>query len=327
MTVRILNEADLRQAIGITAPALAAIETAFTWLADGLVSMPPVMHIGVPDFHGDVDAKGGFVSGQPGVVVKIASGFFDNAKLGLPSSSGLMVVLDARTGFCQAILLDNGYLTDLRTGLAGAVAAKHLARADTRTVGVIGAGAQARYQVRSLQLVRPFERVLVWSRSATGAAKYAAEMAPALGVEVIIAASPEDVVRGSDLVVPTTPSREPIVRAAWLRPGLHITAMGSDLPFKQELDAAVLARADLLVADRRSQCATIGELHHALDAGTIADAADVVELGEITSGRAAGRKSPEQVTVCDLTGTGVQDVAIALLALRAATAAGLGQVV
>jgi ectoine utilization protein EutC len=323
MAVRILNEAELRQAVGIDHESLAAIEQAFTWLADGLVDMPPIMHIGAGE-AGDVDVKGAFVRGQPGVVVKIASGFYGNAALGLPSSSGLMVVLDAKTGFCQAVLLDNGYLTDLRTGMAGAVAAKHLARADTRVAGVIGAGAQARYQIKSLNLVRPLARVLVWSRSVGNAERYADEMGESLGIPVDVAASVEAVVRGSDVVVTTTPSREPIVRAEWLHPGLHITAMGSDLPPKRELGPSVLAQADLLVCDSRAQCAILGELHHALDAGELRDDARVVELGEITSGRAAGRSDSSQITVCDLTGTGVQDVAIALLARARAEGRGSG---
>jgi ornithine cyclodeaminase len=324
MPVRILNEAELRQAAVMDDTALAAVENAFTWLADGLVSMPPVMHIGVGE-QGDIDAKGGYVRGQPGAVVKIASGFYGNAKFGLPSSSGLMIVFDAKTGFAQAILLDNGYLTDLRTGLAGAVAARHLAREDARVAGVIGSGVQARYQIKSLRLVRPLERVLVWSRSPDGAAGYAAEMTEALGIPVTAAESAEAVVRGSDVVVTTTPSREPLLRAEWLHPGLHITAMGSDLGFKQELEPAVLVRADLLVCDSRAQCALLGELHHALAAGLIGEGDRVTELGEVTSGRAVGRTDPAQITVCDLTGTGVQDVAIALLALRVATERGLGR--
>lgn len=324
MAVRILTEAEIREVVSIEPGSLAAVEDAFTWLADGLVSMPPIMHIEVGD-RGDIDAKGGYVTGQPGAVIKIAAGFYGNAKLGLPSGSGLMVVLDAETGRCQAILLDNGYLTNLRTGLAGAVAARHLARADTKVAGVIGAGAQARFQIHSLQLVRPLERLLVWSRSAENADRYAAEMGETLGIPVTVAESAEAVVRGSDVVVTTTQSREPLIAAEWLRPGLHITAMGSDFPAKQELAPEVLARADLVVVDRRAQCALLGELHHALEAGLLSDDSPVVELGEITSGRVAGRTSPEQITVCDLTGTGVQDVAIALRALRAATERGFGR--
>jgi ectoine utilization protein EutC len=323
MAVRILNEQEIREVVAIDPESLGAVEDAFTWLADGLVNMPPIMHIEVGD-KGDIDAKGGYVAGQPGAVIKVAAGFYGNAKLGLPSGSGLMIVLDAETGRCRAVLLDNGYLTNLRTGLAGAVAARHLAREDARVAGVIGAGAQARFQIHSLQLVRPLERLLVWSRSRDNAARYATEMGEALGIPVEVQESAEALVHGSDVVVTTTQSREPLIEAEWLHPGLHITAMGSDFPAKQELAPAVLAQADMVVVDRRAQCELLGELHHALAAGVLGDDAPVIELGEVTSGRKPGRTSAEQVTVCDLTGTGVQDVAIALLTLRKATELGLG---
>ena len=323
MTVRVLNEQEIREVVGIERDSLTAVENAFTWLADGLVNMPPIMHIEVGK-KGDIDAKGGYVDGQSGAVIKIAAGFYGNAQLGLPSGSGLMIVLDAETGRCKAILLDNGYLTNLRTGLAGAVAAKHLAREDAQVAGVIGAGAQARYQIHSLQLVRPLERLLVWSRSQDKSERYAAEMSEALGIPVEVQPSAESLVRACDVLVTTTQSRAPLIEAEWLHPGLHITAMGSDFPAKQELAAAVLAAADLVVVDRRSQCALLGELHHALEAGLIGDDAPVVELGDVTSGRHPGRTSAEQITIADLTGTGVQDVAIALRTLEMATARGLG---
>jgi ornithine cyclodeaminase len=232
-----------------------------------------------------------------------------------------MVLVSARTGLPEALLLDNGYLTDVRTGAAGAVAARHLARTRVETVGIIGAGVQARYQALALRRVREFRRVLVWGRSRERAEAYAAEMAPRLGVEVVAASDAESVVRASDIMVTTTPSREPYLRAEWLHPGLHITAMGSDGPEKKELFADVLARADLVVCDCRTQCERLGELHHARP---VPSGDRIVELGEITSGRRAGRTDDAQITVCDLTGTGVQDTAIALLAHRSAAGRGLG---
>ena len=290
--------------------------------------MPPVMHIEVAEHHGDVDIKSACVRGLDHlavkVAVKVASGFFDNPKLGLPSGGAMVVVLNAKTGFCEAVMLDNAYLTDLRTGLAGAVAARYLAPETVRTVGVLGSGAQARYQVRALRLVRDFERVLVSARDAGRTAAYAAQMSESLGLPVE-ATTPETLVRESELVITTTPTRSPIVDAAWLHPGLHITAMGADLPGKQELDPEVLRSAGRVVCDRREQCLAMGELQHAaelLDGGN-----PPIELGELTSGRTPGRQSAEEITVCDLTGTGVQDTAIASLALTRARALGAGTVI
>lgn len=256
--------------------------------------------------------------------IKIASGFFENIRLGLPTGSGLMVLVSARTGFPQAVLLDKGYLTDLRTGIAGALAARHLARETVTTVGVLGSGAQARYQTLALKHVRDFERVLVYSPTRAHVEQYAAEMGPALGAEVVPTRDAETVVRESDVVVTTTPAKQPILFAEWLHPGLHITAMGADSEHKQELQADVLGCADLLACDLKAQCFRLGELHHGLESGVISQDDEIVELGELTSGQKPGRTHDAQITVCDLTGVGVQDTAIARLAYQKAIEQGLG---
>jgi ornithine cyclodeaminase/alanine dehydrogenase-like protein (mu-crystallin family) len=206
-----------------------------------------------------------------------------------------------------------------------------------RTVGVIGAGTQGRYQVRALQLVRTFERVLVYDHSSPAVEAYVREMPGVLGEDRaalgtgglaapvhVEAADPETLVRRSDLVITCTPSHQPIVRADWLHPGLHITAMGADIPDKQELQAEVLGRASRLACDLKTQCYARGEFHHARKAGVLDDRTTVTELGDLTSGRTPGREREDEITVCALTGVGVQDTAIALLAFGRATEAGLG---
>jgi ectoine utilization protein EutC len=335
--VLVLTEREIRQVVAIDHDALAAIEDAFTRLAGGQADVPPILGLFVPDRHGEVDVKAAYLHGLPSLAIKIASGFFDNGTWGLPSGSGLMVVLSTRTGYPQAILLDNGYLTDVRTALAGAAAAGRLAPRHVRTVGVVGAGAQGRYQVRALQLVRTFEQVLVHDHSSSAVADYVAEMPGVLdadrsargigdpGARVFVeAADPETLVRRSDVVITCTPSHQPVVRAEWLHPGLHITAMGADTPEKQELDAEVLGRATRLVCDLKVQCFARGEFYHARKAGVIDDRAAVAELGELTSGRRPGRERDDEITVCALTGVGVQDTAIALLAFGRAREARLG---
>jgi ectoine utilization protein EutC len=289
------------------------------------VSLPPIMHIIVPDQNGEVDVKSAYTQGAERFAIKIAGGFWDNPRrYGIPSSSGQMVVMSARTGRCEALLLDNGYLTDVRTALAGALAARHLAREQLDTVGQIGAGAQGRFQMRALQLVRRYRRVMAFDRDAERLAAYVAEMPAVLGVEVIAARSAEELVRSCDLVTTSTPSKEPYLRAEWLHPGQHITAMGADAEHKQELFPEVLGRADRIVCDRRAQCFRLGELHHAKDAGILAEDGPVDELGELIAGLRPGRHSDEEITVCDLTGVGVQDTAISLLALDRALARGVG---
>ncbi len=321
MAIRVLTEAELRQCIRLDLELVDAIADAFTALASGRVVMPPVLHMALPDVNGEVDVKTAWLPDLPSFALKVSPGFFDNPKRGLPSLSGLMMLLSAETGRLEALLLDNGWLTDLRTAAAGAVAARHLAPANAVIAGVLGAGTQARFQIEALTLVRPILRVLVWARDEAKAEAYADEMAERLGLDVLPVASPERLVLEADVVVTATSARDPLVVADWLHPGLHITAIGADAPGKHELHPAVLAYADLLVCDSRAQCARQGELHHVL--GHHPDLA-VTELGEITAHRQPGRQSADQITVADLTGTGVQDTAIALLAYRKAVAAGLG---
>jgi ectoine utilization protein EutC len=324
MKVTILTETELRRCVTVDRQAIQAIEDGFTQLANGIVTMPPVLQILIPENRGEVDVKAAYVRGLDTFAIKIGSGFLDNWQVGLPAGSGMMVLVNARTGVPEAVLLDDGYLTDVRTGAAGAVAARYLARRNVGTVGVIGSGAQARFQILALKEVCNFSRVLVYGRTPARVAVYVSEMAALMGMEVAAAPDAESVVRQSDIVVTTTPSHEPLVRTDWLHPGLHITAMGADSPQKQELEATALRRAGILACDLKRQCFEIGELHHGLKEGAISADADIIELGELTSGRRAGRSSDQQITICDLTGVGVQDTAIALLAYGKARDAGLG---
>lgn len=318
--VTLLTEPTLRQLVPLDLRAVDAVEAAFAALGSGEVIMPPVLSMALPQVHGEVDVKTAFVPGFDRFAVKISPGFFGNPALGLPSLNGLMVALSARTGIVDAVLLDNGYLTDVRTAAAGAVAARYLAPENASTVTVLGTGVQAELQVLALTLVLPLRRCIVWGRDREKAAALAKTLCDK-GLEAFPEADPAKAVGMADVIVTTTPSRAPILLADWLLPGQHITAMGSDAPDKNELQAAVLSRADLYVADRTSQCETIGELRAARAAGV---AVDVVELGDIVCGRAPGRSRPQQLTVCDLTGTGAQDTAIADLALRAAAKAHAG---
>jgi len=322
MNITLLTEKNLRQCVRLDREVIEMVEEGFTLLSTGRVSMPPIMRIEFPEDSGEVDIKSAHVHGLDGFAVKMSSGFFNNYQLGLPSLSGMMVLLSTKTGVPQAVLLDNGYLTDVRTGAAGAVAACHLANEKIETVGVIGAGSQARYQMIGLKQVRDFKTVLVYS--VAGVEAYLEEMPRILDVEVIAMPSAEAVVRESEIVVTTTPSKEPYIRAEWLHPGLHITAMGSDAEDKQELHLQVLEAADLLVCDSRKQSFRLGEYHHGKKAGVIRSDEQVIELGELTSEAKPGRRSPSEITLCDLTGTGMQDTVIATLAYRKAMALKLG---
>jgi ectoine utilization protein EutC len=323
MKVTLLSEADIRACVGFDREALEAVAQGFSRLAEGRAVAPPVVAIEIPEHCGEVDIKTAYIEGLDSFAIKVASSFADNPAKGLPSGTGMMVLISAETGFLQALLVDNGYLTELRTGLAGALAADRLARRQIETVGVIGSGAQARYQMRGLKMVRDFTRLYVYGLVAAEIAHFVDDMGAELGVDVVVAATAESVVRESDVVVCATPARQPYLQPQWLHPGLHITSMGSDMPGKQELCPECFAKADRVACDRVSQCVVIGELHHVVDAGLL-DQSQVDELGELTAGMKPGRQTDDEITICDLTGVGVQDTAIARLAFRRATAAGLG---
>jgi ectoine utilization protein EutC len=321
----VLREEEIRTLLD-PAACIQAMERAFAAYATGKAQLPPVINLEVPEHGGEVHVKTGHLSGGAYYAVKIASGFYGNAALGLPSSNGMVLVFDAGTGAPAALLLDNGFITDLRTAAAGALAAKYLARAQLNTVAVIGSGAQARYQIQLLPLVRAFREVRVWGRDRNKADACVEDLRrAAIPSAFLVADSVEQAVRGADLVITVTASREPLLRAEWLAPGATVIAVGSDGPDKQELDVGVLARAARIVADSLPQCLRLGEIHHAVEQGAIRKEKVSAELGEIAAGLKPGRQSGEELIVCDLTGVGVQDVAAASLVMERALSAGAGE--
>ncbi|MCM2504986.1 ectoine utilization protein EutC [Aureimonas altamirensis] len=319
----ILTETDLRALVPLDVEAIDAVERAFRALAQEAVVMPPILRLDVAEHNGEVDVKTAYVPGIEGFAIKISPGFFDNPKLGLPSVNGMMVLLSARTGLVQALLLDNGYLTDIRTAAAGAVAARHLAREDARHAAIFGAGMQARLQLQALAMVRPLQGASIWARDGARAEAAAAEMTQATGLPVEAVRDPQEAARRADIIVTTTPSRAPILQRRWVRPGTHVTAMGSDAEHKNEIDPALVAAARY-VPDSLAQTRILGELHHAIAAGLVAGDRRFPELGSVIAGQATGRPNAESITFADLTGTGVQDTAIATLAHARAMSAGAG---
>lgn len=311
---RVAAWGEIREALG-RVDAVAEMERGFIAYSRGRCVVPPVGELLFEDPPGDVHLKYGYVRGEEHYVVKIASGFYRNPELGLPSSNGVMLLFRQATGELAAVLLDGGRLTDVRTGAAGAVAARHLAPAGTRRIGILGTGIQARRQLEHLRAVVACREVLVWGRSAERARALGRDAA-ALGYAAEVAETPRAVAAGCELIVTTTPSNEPLLEADWIRPGTHVTAVGSDTPAKQELAPEILARADLVVADSLAQCRERGEIAHALRAGLL-DAEDVVELGALVAGDRPGRTGDAAVTVADLTGVAVQDVRIADSVFRA----------
>ena len=312
--IPIVEEAALREAI-TPAIAVEVIRGAFRADGEGRTHVPPVINLDIPSARGEFHIKTAHIDGVAHIAVKVASGFYDNPARGLPSGSGLIALFDAATGFPSALLLDNGYLTDIRTGAAGAVAADVLARPTIEVAGVIGSGLQARHQVRCLRVVRSFSRIVAWSPTRERLEEYCREMR-AEGYDARAASSAEEVGAAADVLIAATPARAPLIRAGWLREGMHVTALGSDSPGKQELDPECLDRADLVVVDRFAQCAAFGELRHAIAAALLTRNDVHAELGQIVAGRKAGRTGDREITIVDLTGVGFQDTAIASAAYQ-----------
>jgi ornithine cyclodeaminase len=300
-SVRILRRDDVAAALPMDA-CIDAVAAAFLAYSDGRAELPSVIHLDVPEAKGEVHVKAGHLHGAPAYAVKVASGFYGCEPAAI---DGLVLVFDAKTGAPLAFLLDGGFVTDQRTGAAGGVAARYLAPERVAAVAVIGTGIQARKQVEALRVVRPgFTDIRVWGRSRERAARAAADLGG------VVAGSVEEAVRGADAVITCTAAREPLVLARHVAPGTHVTAVGSDGVGKQELDPELLRKADVVAVDSLDQCRRLGELQHAPEV-----AARAVELGAVIAGRAPGRTARGQLTVADLTGVGVQDVAAAAAVL------------
>lgn len=308
--MRLYTRTEIEKAVD-PAAAIDAIAEGFAAFSGGEVVVPPVGHLEFKNPPGEMHLKYGHRRGDDVFVVKIATGFYQNPALGLSSSSGLMLVCSAKTGFPKALLLDDGYLTDLRTAAAGAVAAKHLAPRNLRAIGIVGAGIQAHIQLDLLRHVTPCRRAMIWARNPAKARSFKVD-----GFSIEVADSVAALCCQCNLIVTTTPSRNPLVSAGILRPGTHITAVGADSPGKHEIEAAVFAKADVLAVDSRTQGFSYGDSSHALNSRTVPPD-HFVELGEIIAGTAVGRTNDEQITIADLTGLAVQDIQIAKLALSA----------
>ncbi len=321
--VLVLTKEDIESMVTME-DAIAAVEEGFKAFNSDKAVVPFPVALNIPDGHGDIHIKPGYMTGSSSYTVKIASGFYDNPGRGLPVSHGMLLLFDSRTGHPVCFEVDRCFLTDLRTAAAGAVAAKVLAKRKVSKVAVIGTGTQARLQAVALSKVRDFDELRVWGRDRAKAEAYASEMARTLGVTVIATETAEDAVRGSEVVITATMSTSPVVKVEWVSGGTHITAMGSDESGKQELDTRILARADKVVVDSLKQCARLGEVHHALEDGSMKEEDVHAELGEVLLGKKPGRESDKEVTVCDLTGIAIQDVAISQFVYEKAKRSGKG---
>ncbi|MHA2108738.1 MAG: ornithine cyclodeaminase family protein [Candidatus Hodarchaeales archaeon] len=289
---------------------ISIIEEGFIAYSKGKVVVPPVgeMIFDDPDNPGDCHIKYGYIKNDNFFVVKIAQGFYNNPKIGLPSTNGLNILFNQKNGSIECILLDEGYLTEVRTASAGAIAAKYMAPKNVKRIGIFGTGMQGKMQLEYLKSVVKCRKAMIWGRSEVQLKKYQEYMASS-EFEIEITQDSTDITDTCNFIVTCTPSKIPLIKADQVKKGTHITAMGSDTSEKQELESKILQIADRVIVDSISQAETRGECFHALKDGNI-DQAQIIELGKIITNKALQRKNDDEITIVDLTGVAVQDIQI-----------------
>jgi ornithine cyclodeaminase/alanine dehydrogenase len=330
--VLILTRADVQQLISIE-PIIEAVEAAHAALSSGRASQtveaPTVLPGGsavMLPMAAALAAEPRFGAGAEGAAiagVKVLTDAPGNQAVGLSTQHSTITVIDPATGLCRA-LIDGVEITRHRTAAASAVATRHLARPDVSTLGLIGAGALARTHLRALCAVRPFERVLVWSRSPATVERFIADSAE-MGIAITAAPSPDAVVRAADVLCTLTPSRDPLVQGAWFRPGLHVNAVGAPpRPDHREIDSEGITRSTVIVDDLAAATSRSGEICVPLARGELEAGHIRAELGEVILGTSPGRTGAEEITLFNSVGLAIQDLAAARQLLAAAEASGVG---
>lgn len=284
------------------------ISQGFIAFSKGEAVIPPVGELLFEQPPGEVHIKYGYIKTAPYYVIKVASGFYNNPKLGLPSSQGLNLLFDKTNGQLVAILLDEGHLTDVRTAVAGAISSRALAPSTIKRMGILGAGIQAHLQWEFHRRILDFDEVLLWNRH-PAKAEQLANILKGQGAKARVIKTPRDLAEQCQLIVTTTPSTSALLEKDWIQPGTHITAIGADMPHKMELDPHLVAAADITVVDSRAQTQRQGEWSQALRAGLVTDR-EPLELGELLDNPGLGRQNNKQITIADLTGVAVQDLMI-----------------
>jgi len=323
LMVLILSRKDL-EAIMTMKETIEVVERAFREFALGTARMPTRASLTVFDKGGWMGVMPAYLSETGSLAAKIVSVFEENpSKYSLPTVLATVTLNDASTGSPLAFM-EGTYITAMRTGAAGGVAAKYLARKDASAVGILGAGVQARTQLLAINEVREVNKVYVFDISKDQATRFSEDMSKAIGVGIEIADSPEDVVKQSEIVATATTSKMPVVDGRLLRKGTHVNAIGSFRPDSRELDDETILKSKVVVDSKEAALAEAGDIIIPLRANRITEAHIYAEIGEIVTGKKAGRVSNDEVTVFKSVGLGVQDAAAAYLAYRKAKEAGVG---
>ncbi|MCG8323275.1 MAG: hypothetical protein MI921_27495 [Cytophagales bacterium] len=316
MTLKAPLVLPLSQITGIleTLNLIPLIEQGFLALSSNKAIVPPVGELLFDNPRGEAHIKYGYILNQPYYVVKIASGFYENPKLGLKSSQGLMLAFSQQTGVLKAVLLDEGYLTDIRTAIASMITLRYLAPKNIKSIGIVGTGIQAKLQLKYLKEVTPCKNIMVWGRTAEKIEAYKASFKNS-DYNISITSSIKELANTCNLIITTTPSKEPLLQESQIKKGTHITAIGSDTSEKTELDSNIIKKADIVVSDSIEQSKSRGEIYRARQDDCL-NPNKLIELGNLIKNPALGRQNNQQITVADLTGVAVQDIMIATAILN-----------
>lgn len=323
MKTLLLTREEVRRLVSMK-EVIATVEEAYKAFNSGQVIQPAYIGIDLPGHRGEIDFKLGYDQGNEVISMKASSGGFKNnpETYGVPNGMGTVLLFDGRHGGLLCVM-DGSLLTGLRTGASGAVSVKMLARKDARKVTCIGTGNQARMQVRALREVMKIESIHAFSNAAESMAKFKADIESECDIPVVLAASKRQAVEQADILVTTTRGKGSLVEAAWVQPGTHIVAIGSDAPGKQEFEPEVFRGAKVVV-DSMAQCVEKGETQHPVARGIIGRDGIHAEIGEILLGRKPGREREGEITIFDSTGMAIQDNTTAAKIYRNALAQGVG---
>lgn len=319
----IINQKQVKKLIPLSnvKTVIKAVENAFGDYGRELVQMPCKQYLYFTENNGDLRVMPSYSSVLKMSGTKIVNVHPDNPKKGLLTVMASIILNDPKTGMPVA-MMDGSYITAMRTGAAGAVAAKYLAREDATTLGIVGAGIQAIYQIMATVKVRKLTDVAVYDPNPKAVANLIKTLAKE-GVKVRSADSLEEVC-GMDIVTTTTPVRKPIVKKEWIKPGAHINAIGADAEGKEELDPEILKSAKIVIDDW-AQASHSGEINVPVKNGVITKDDVWGGLGEIVAGKKAGRSSAEEITMFDSTGLGLQDLYTAAEVMKLAKKQGVGK--
>lgn len=321
----VLSETQVKSLIDID-ELIATLEKAHTQYSTGKAVMPVRLVVPLPQIQGRITSMPGFLKEDRALGMKVVTYFQENPKRSLPAILATILLFSADTGKLIATV-DGSYITAIRTACASAMATKALANGQTPVLGILGAGVQARAHIQALTRVRSIQRIKIYSPTGTSAAGVKKDMEPAVKVAIDVVPSAEEAVHNADLVVTATTAKEPVVKSEWMKPGIHINAVGSHRPDAREIDGATLARSKIVVDSREAIMAECGDILLALKDKAIDESHIHGEIGEILAGTKAGRESSGEVTLYKSVGIAIQDVAAANLVYRKALERGTGTTV